>query len=438
MNQSLIRGSLIGFLCICLSSLLSAQEKTLIANHQTTPQKQILRIEGADIAEFTDSLREIAIEIDHPVFGFLNHLPFYIIPGQQIEITDHKIGGSKDNSGLYSIYRLWSGLIDSLQSGKWNPSAGYAIVTDHKRQCQEIIRHLTHPEIKKMAISLLQIQQMEASRLYYLYTKDSSCYLKNIRKSLRDFDINNPMLDKYAETYITTILTNLQILLADTRQIDRDDPTSFFRYLMKATRSRSLLSAGVLEAYARTLSLNGPTLQLLAIKDEILDFARKGHFNYNRIEAELDKNLRLAEGKTAPDFSFPDQNNQIRSLREFRGKVVVVDIWATRCGGCVYGLPYFARIREEMKSNPDIEFITLSFDREEKIGKSKQTLKEAGLEEAINLFDLSHSESFRNNYNITFIPRCLLIDKQGCIVNAFTPSIHSEDFGLWLEKALRR
>ena len=71
--------------------------------------------------------------------------------------------------------------------------------------------------------------------------------------------------------------------------------------------------------------------------------AIKPHPEYT--EADLNKALKL--GRPAPDFTLHDLGGQPVSLSQFKGKVVLLDFWASWCKPCIDNLPYLRKIKEK-------------------------------------------------------------------------------------------
>src|SRR4051812_11046304 len=49
-----------------------------------------------------------------------------------------------------------------------------------------------------------------------------------------------------------------------------------------------------------------------------------------------------AQRKSAPEFALPDSTGKMVTLKDYRGKVVLLDFWATWCHGCKMEIPWFA------------------------------------------------------------------------------------------------
>lgn len=117
---------------------------------------------------------------------------------------------------------------------------------------------------------------------------------------------------------------------------------------------------------------------------------------------------RVEPGKPAPAFTMKDASGKERSLSDYRGKILVVDVWATWCSGCVAKLPYYVKLAEKYKGRNDIEFITVSQDRNwDDWQKGIVRLKATAL---TNLFERG---SFAEDYNIPGIPLYMIIDEEG-------------------------
>lgn len=63
-----------------------------------------------------------------------------------------------------------------------------------------------------------------------------------------------------------------------------------------------------------------------------------------------------------PETHFQDKDGRTRSLAEFGGRVVLVNIWATWCGPCREEMPTLDRLQAEL-GGPDFEVVALSIDR---------------------------------------------------------------------------
>jgi thiol-disulfide isomerase/thioredoxin len=140
-------------------------------------------------------------------------------------------------------------------------------------------------------------------------------------------------------------------------------------------------------------------------------------------------------GKSSYTFSLPDTSGNIVSMRDFKGKVVFVDVWATWCGPCRAQFPFLKQIEEEYADNKDVVFVGISLDKADVKQKWKDMIKKEGLG-GVQVID-DFGKSFGRKYEVSAIPRFMLIDKQGRWIEVRCPRPESkEDLKRYLDKAL--
>ena len=71
--------------------------------------------------------------------------------------------------------------------------------------------------------------------------------------------------------------------------------------------------------------------------------------------------IKLEAGKPAPSFALPGLDGKIVHLSDHRGKVVLVNIWATWCRPCVDEMPSMEKLYQEFKDR-DFEILAVSID----------------------------------------------------------------------------
>jgi len=140
----------------------------------------------------------------------------------------------------------------------------------------------------------------------------------------------------------------------------------------------------------------------------------------------------LGKGSPAPDFAAVTLDGKPKMLSEFKGKYVLLDVWASWCGPCRQQSPYFEKFALKYKKSK-IQFVAVSTDENIQNwyiaakSKSKSVLQ-------LHAFDLNR---FGKDYDVVSIPRFILIDPNGNFVNAKMPYPNDPAFEMVLRKALK-
>ena len=139
--------------------------------------------------------------------------------------------------------------------------------------------------------------------------------------------------------------------------------------------------------------------------------------NYAAQASHADK---LKKGDDSPKFNYPDINGKNVSLDDLKGKYVYVDVWATWCGPCKREIPHLKKLDQEFKGK-NIAIVSLSIDKMEDKAKWLKMVKDENLGGIQIMADKDWNSDFVKAYNIRGIPRFILIDKEGKILNDNAP-----------------
>ena len=109
----------------------------------------------------------------------------------------------------------------------------------------------------------------------------------------------------------------------------------------------------------------------------------------------------------APGFSLPDLKGSTRTLPDYRGKVVLVNFWASWCPPCIYEMPELTRLKQQLADRP-FEILTIN------VGEKKYKVRKFA--QLINfrlpvLLD-AHNDTF-HDWRVRTLPTSFLVDADG-------------------------
>lgn len=151
-------------------------------------------------------------------------------------------------------------------------------------------------------------------------------------------------------------------------------------------------------------------LQTISNKD---DFQKELTKKYDKIK-------NLVAGKASPTFDYENHKGGKTTLADLKGKYVYIDVWATWCGPCIGEIPSLKKV-EKQYHDKNIEFVSVSIDTKKAYETWKKMVVDKELGGVQLIADNAWKSKFVTDYAIEGIPRFILIDPNGNIVNADAP-----------------
>ena len=121
--------------------------------------------------------------------------------------------------------------------------------------------------------------------------------------------------------------------------------------------------------------------------------------------------------QTAPaaiEFSLPDLSGKQRNIKEWQGKVLIINFWATWCPPCLKEIPEFIKIQDEF-ADMGLQFIGIAID------------EKSAVEEYLNTLAINYPQLIAGDTGITLshqlgnivnaVPFTLIVNQQGQIIH---------------------
>ena len=352
--------------------------------------------------------------------------PLYLEPGDQFSVViDLKKEGSErvifkgdrlaENNYQYAMSQLAS-LQEELVSGEYVAFKDYQKKLDEKaRIAQERLEKVADEQIREKWTRLQNVIPLYMGLDYYgivhrvnpdkvVVDPDFTTFVQSIDLNDRNrvdynviFGVINWYLDKADKTDTRDrsirYLERVEKMITD-RQIRNEHATAYMNWRLKGKKVTNMQ-----EVFDKYKTVCTDTASIAACQEKL-----NVYLNY----------FKIRNGIEAPDFEMVDVNGQKYRLSDFRGKMVYIDVWATWCAPCKAEIPHVAALHEEFKNDDRIVFISISVDTRAKVWKKMVEEKNLAWQQFI--VEGGTNSFFYKQYAIEFIPRFMLIDKNGIIV----------------------
>ena len=198
---------------------------------------------------------------------------------------------------------------------------------------------------------------------------------------------------------------------------DNANPKSYFTLDKEAFDAKLTAAKSELKGYKdKAQNLDSVIVVMDARNDEM--FFGYIESNYETMHETL---ARLGKGKASPVFAgYENFKGGKTSLTDLKGKYVYIDVWATWCAPCKAEIPFLKALEKEFVGK-NIQFVSISVDKPEAHDTWEKMVADEQLGGEQLFADNNFESQFILDYGINAIPRFILIDTEGNIVEADAP-----------------
>lgn len=225
-----------------------------------------------------------------------------------------------------------------------------------------------------------------------------------------EFEVQSEALKSLAGTISNQSKTNVDNIVASyQKELNEKDA-----YTAKRTRELMLENKSDLSV----LMFLDNFAQDKALVTEVVEALHSVYPNHPLVEERYNKinnpQHRTAEGNIAPELEFSDPNGQVRKLSDLKGKVVLVDFWASWCGPCRKENPHVVAMYNKYH---DKGFEVFSVSLDQRAENWKAAIAKDGLVWPNHVSDLKGwGSAAAKIYGVSSIPCTFLLDKDGRIL----------------------
>ena len=249
----------------------------------------------------------------------------------------------------------------------------------------------------------------------------------------RQFEDNlKGSFNMYADTYALILFKQGKVKEAITYQEKAQDPKAkdeeanarYISYLMADERYEAVVekasefiklgygNSETKAAYKKAFLKLNPSTQLKDVEDKIAELQKAG---YNRSVEEIKSKMIDEE---APQFSLKDTNGKEVALADLKGKIVILDFWATWCGPCKSSFPGMQKVVTNYKDDDDVVLLFIdTFER----GENKEQLVEDFIAKNKYTFHVVYDNEIKDSndfevakkYDVEGIPTKVVIGQDG-------------------------
>lgn len=233
-------------------------------------------------------------------------------------------------------------------------------------------------------------------------------------------DLDNATDYNFSTTYRRIVSSRFSATMMDEyNQLEDGSVSDYYNIGLK--KLRDFQSQNIKDNLAKNIAygISPSNDNSEAMYNELMSIISDESFKADLTE-KYDKIKTLIKGNPSPKFDYENYAGGTTSLDDLKGKFVYIDVWATWCGPCIREIPFLKETEEEYH-NKNIEFVSISIDTKKDYEKWRNFVAERELT-GVQLFaDDDWKSQFVQDYAIEGIPRFILVDTEGNIVNADAP-----------------
>ncbi|MBS1737271.1 MAG: TlpA family protein disulfide reductase [Bacteroidetes bacterium] len=398
--------------------------------------------------------RKLSLAKPALLFNTATGIPFYILPGEDLQMTStnseiHLTGASKERNNELAFFP------------KFDKNYPEYFKTNAAISLGKRLYAVTYPTVEKFennkeakGLSFLEQYRKNhpVTETFYIYAKQFFHYLKlaNLFSILSSATIQIKNPPAFIANKDTVLNKDYQCDSCVDNMIYRMSAYAYRQYLVKHLKTRGATylenTFNVTDTYftGRTKEF----LLFITLKEQLgkglksdnpyyLKYLNSQNNNNNAYVAYLKLEIAMKNLKSTKNelVSFHKTTTNWDALIEkHRGKMIYIDIWASWCLPCRKELPNTKKLSQNYKAE-QLSVIYISTDQKFSAWQNAAKSEHINTENSFIINDFENSE-LNKKFNIASLPRHLLIDKNGNIIDEHAPGPGSAELKKMIDRYL--